>query len=166
VTVRVVEGDGGDGDAEVSLFCGLIFHSTADAIAADSGYPGGGFATGPVAEGGIDGRNDFLVDDVAGDGDEDVVRYVLLGEVAHNHIAVYALDGLLRPGDSRRAVVGPEDGSRAAGRRAGPANRHHRQLFEDDLALLLHLAGVHERRRTSSKRTSRARSMWGRAALM
>src|SRR5439155_9443133 len=145
VAVRVVEGDAGDGHAEVRLFGGLVLDSAADTVAADRRDPGGGFGGGPVAEGGFDGGDDFLVDDVAGDGDEDVVGDVLLCEVAHHHVAVDAFDGLFGAGDvAAEGVVGPEDGVEQEVDELGGRVGDHGQLFEDDLALFLHLTGVHQ----------------------
>ena len=127
------------------LFGRLVLDGAADAVAADGGDPGGGLGGGPVTEGGIDGRNDFLVDDVARDRDEDVVRDVLLRQIAHHHVSVDALDGLFGAGDvAAERVVRPDDGVEQEVDELGRRVCNHSQLFQDDLALLLHLAGVHQ----------------------
>src|SRR6266511_3730199 len=59
VPVRVVQGQAGDGDADVRLLRGLVLDGAADAVAVSAsggdGQPGGGHAAAPVAEGGVDG---------------------------------------------------------------------------------------------------------------
>ena len=147
MAVGVLHGEAAHPQADVGLLGLLVADGAEGAVAVDGGEPGGRRARRPVAPVGGHQLLHLGGIDVAGDSYHQVVGHVLAAEVLEGHLAADGLHRLLAAGDvPAQGLVGPEGlVEEEVGHLAGVVG-DHRQLFEDDLPLLLHLLGLEDGR--------------------